>query len=61
MYFNNKEIPTKHYSILLKGAKTTMVICADELKQDNRKANYEFYIQDNLVAMLPTELVENIV
>lgn len=59
MYFDKSEVATKHYSILLKGADTTMVICAD--KKTKRNDNYEFYINGNLIVILPINTVENIV
>ena len=59
MIFEKKEIATRHYSILLKNADKTMVICAEKMVKASD--NYEFYIEDNLIVILPENMVENIV
>lgn len=59
MIFDKKEIETRHYSILLKNAEKTMVICADKMNKSSD--NYEFYIDNNLIVILPANMVENIV
>ena len=61
MYINHKEIPTKHYSILLKNAKSTISVIADELIKNEKLNKYEFFIDGNLAAIIPIEFVENIV
>ena len=61
MLFDKNVIATKHYSILLKNLDTTIIICAEEMTKSINKEYYEFFINDNLISIIPVEMVVNIV